>query len=55
MHHPPTPHTILTTHTPLISSPYQPLTLHVNEKPQHNIFPIPLINVHDPPSILLTL
>jgi hypothetical protein len=41
-HHPPTHHTILTTHAPLINSPYQPLALCVNVEPQHNTFPIPL-------------
>jgi len=56
MHHPPTPHTILTNHTPPISSPYQPPTLHVNVEPQPNIFSIPLNNAHVgafPLSILL--
>jgi len=56
-HHPPTPHTILTTHAPPTKSPYQPATLHVNVKPQHNTFPIPLNNTHVrpfPPSILST-
>jgi hypothetical protein len=57
-HHPPTPHTILTTHAPPTSSLYQSLALHVNVEPQHNTFPIPLNNVHVGPfvpSILLAL
>jgi hypothetical protein len=57
-HHPPTSHIILTTHAPPTSSPYQPLTLHVNVEPQYNTFPIPLNNAHVkpfPPSILLGL
>jgi hypothetical protein len=58
MHHPPTPHTILTTHTWPTSSPYQPPAFHVNVEPQHNTFPIPLNNAHVRlfgPSIMLTL
>ncbi len=56
-HHPPTPHTISTNHTPPTNSPYQPSTLCVNVKPQL-IFSIPLNNAHVrpfPPSILSTL
>jgi len=57
-HHPPTPHTILTNHTPSISSPYLSLALRVNVQPQPNIFPIPLNNTHvklSPFSTLLPL
>jgi len=57
VHHRPTPHTILTNHTRPISSPYQPLALCGNVKPQPNSFPISLNNAHVkpfPPSTLLT-
>jgi hypothetical protein len=57
-HHPPTPHPILTNHTPLINSPYQSLTLGVILEPQPNIFLIPLNNAHVepfPPSTLSAL
>jgi hypothetical protein len=52
MHHPPTPHTILTTHTPPINSPYQPLAFCANVEPQHNILIIPLNNAHVGPFFL---
>ncbi len=55
MHHLPTPNTILTNHTPLIKSPYQPPTLNVNVEPQHNTFPITLHNTHVEPSPLSIL
>jgi hypothetical protein len=45
-------------HTPPTSSPYQPLALCVNVKPQPNTFLIPLNNAHVkpfPPSTLLAL
>jgi hypothetical protein len=48
-HPQPTPHTILTNHTPPISSSYQPPTLCVNVKPQPNTFLIPLNNAHVEP------
>jgi len=57
MHHPPTPHTILTNHTPPTNPPLTPI-LHVNVEPQPNTFPIPLNNAHvkpSPPFIISTL
>jgi hypothetical protein len=47
---------ILTNHTPPTSSPYQPLTLHVNIGSQPYIFPNPFDHTqlgHFPPPILL--
>jgi hypothetical protein len=52
MHHLPTPNTILTNHTPLTKSPYQPPAFNVNVEPQHNTFPITLHNTHVEPSPL---
>jgi hypothetical protein len=54
-HHPPAPPTTLTNHTPPISSPYQPLSLHVNVGSRPNTFLISLNNAHlepFPPSTL---
>jgi hypothetical protein len=49
---------ILTNHTPPISAPYQPATLHVNERSQFYTFPNPFDHAqlgHFPPPILLVL
>jgi hypothetical protein len=51
------PPCILTNHTPPISSPYQPLVLQLNAKPQPYIFPNSLYHAHVkpfPPSTLPT-
>jgi hypothetical protein len=48
---------ILTNHTPPISSPYRPPTLCVNVRPQPYTFPNPFDHAHVgpfPPSTLLT-
>jgi hypothetical protein len=58
MNHPLVPPPILTSHTPLIGSPYFPLAFHVNVGPQPYIFPNPLDHAqvgHFPLSTLLAL
>jgi hypothetical protein len=58
MNHPLVPPPILTNHTPLINSPYQHLTLYVNEGLQPYFFPYPPNHAHVQPfspSILVTI
>ncbi len=58
MHLPLVPPCILTNHTPPISSPYQPLVLQVNVKPQPYTFPNSFDHAHVklfPPCTLPTL